>query len=103
LTVCIVFFIHSSKKRSDTNGAYLTKFFYTNAIFVIPAQAGVQENGHNQQFWIPACAGMTESIRPFRKHCTKGQYTPMVPASILDLRRVWANTTPSGNKPATHC
>ena len=28
-------------------------------IFVIPAQAGIQENGDNGWLWILACAGMT--------------------------------------------
>jgi hypothetical protein len=28
-------------------------------IFVIPAQAGIQEYRYHQASWIPACAGMT--------------------------------------------
>ena len=34
--------------------------------------------------------------------CTKGQYENREPHHILKFYRVWANTIPSGNKPAEH-
>ena len=34
---------------------------------------------------------------------TQGQYTDIDQSAVLDIRRVWVNTRPAGNKPATRC
>ncbi|PUB89335.1 MAG: hypothetical protein DBP01_10450 [gamma proteobacterium symbiont of Ctena orbiculata] len=47
------------------NGSYLRTNF---TIFVIPAQAGIQEYRHHQAFWIPACAGMTAALGLSKRH-----------------------------------
>ncbi|MCU7942536.1 MAG: hypothetical protein KZQ87_07625 [Candidatus Thiodiazotropha sp. (ex Cardiolucina cf. quadrata)] len=40
-------------------------------IFVIPAQAGIQEYRLHQAFWIPACAGMTVVLGLSKCHSYK--------------------------------
>ncbi|MES9812377.1 MAG: hypothetical protein ABW161_06200 [Candidatus Thiodiazotropha sp.] len=37
-------------------------------IFVISAQAGIQEYRHHQAFWIPACAGITVVVGLSKRH-----------------------------------
>ncbi|MEW8525916.1 MAG: hypothetical protein AB2552_23030 [Candidatus Thiodiazotropha endolucinida] len=37
-------------------------------IFVIPAQAGIQQYRYHQAFWIPACAGMTVVLGLSKRH-----------------------------------
>ena len=54
-----VFNNNREKPRTEPNGTYLRRNPQFPSIFVIPAQAGIQENGDNGWLWIPACAGMT--------------------------------------------
>ncbi|PUB90933.1 MAG: hypothetical protein DBP01_04955 [gamma proteobacterium symbiont of Ctena orbiculata] len=37
-------------------------------IFVVPAQAGIQEYHLHKAFWIPACAGMTVVLGLSKRH-----------------------------------
>jgi hypothetical protein len=44
-------------------------------IFVIPAQAGIQEYRHHQASWIPAYAGMTVVLGLSKCHSGQSKFT----------------------------
>jgi hypothetical protein len=43
-------------------------------IFVIPAQAGIQEYRHHLAVWIPTCAGMTVVLGLSKCHSGKNRF-----------------------------